>query len=158
MEGINLEVIIDEDEFDGGRRDAERLVEEFLDQTDDTISAKDGTLKGYVRKSEIWWVSIAILVISNPEGVIQFLKWASDIPGMSMGFTVEGNDRFKLFSDNDFFKIDNSTVYSYNINEVGRQDGTVIAKIPEEDWIELVDAVDRGDLDVDMPPEDWIGL
>lgn len=158
MENINLEVVIDEDKFEGRKGDAERLVEEFLAHTDESITAKDGNISGYGRKSEIWWISIAILVISNPEGVLQFIKWASDIPGLKMGFTVEGNERFKLFSENAFLKIDNSTEVNINVNEMGRHDGTVVAKIPEEDWIELVDAVHRGDLDIDMPPEDWIGL
>lgn len=156
MENINLEVIIDEEEFEGNKEDAGQLVNEFLAQSGGNISAKGGDLSGYIRRSDIWWISIGILLISNPEGVVQFLKWASEIPGLTMGFTMEGNDRFKIFSDNDFFTIDNST--EINLNEVGRHDGTVVAKIPEEDWMELVDAVHRGDLDVEIPPEDWIGL
>jgi hypothetical protein len=166
MDEIRLEAVIDEDEFEGEKEDAEELIEQFLEETGDDIKPKyttvhneDGNvsedLNGYDRKSEIWWTSIAILIISNPEGVLQFLKWASDIPGLTIGFTVEGDIRFKIFEKIDFTLIDNST--NYNVEKVGETEDHVLAKIPEEDWRHLYDDAEHGELDIEMPPEDEIG-
>ena len=166
MEEIHLEAVIDPDEFEGEKDDAEDLIEQFLKEADNkiepkytTVSDQDGNvseeINGYDRKSDIWWVSIAVLLITNPEGVIQFLKWASKIPGLTMGFTVEGDIRFKIFEKIDFTLIDKST--NYNVEKVGETEDYVLAKIPQEDWRLLYDDIETGDLDVELPPEDEIG-
>lgn len=166
MDEIRLEAVIDEDEFKGDKEEAQALIEEFLEEAGNDIKPKRTTvidehgnkseeLNGYDRHSEIWWTSIAILLISNPEGVVQFLKWASNIPGLTIGLTVKGDNRFKIFSDNDFTLIDNST--NYNVEKVGETEDHVIAKIPLEDWRHLYDDIYTEELDVELPPEDEIG-
>ena len=167
MEEIQLEAITIDEEFEGSKEDAEELIRIFLEETDADIQSRHTTvidedgnrtqeLNGYDRNTEIWWTSIAILLISNPEGVVQFLKWASDIPGLSMGFTVEGDIRIKIFSDIDFTLIDKST--DYNMEKIGETEDHVVVKIPQEDWRYLYDDIYTERLDVDMPPEDEIGL
>lgn len=168
MEEIRLEAVIDDEEFDGSKEEARELVKKFLRKTGDEITAEyskqvdndgnviDKEIRGYTRQSETLWTSVAILLISNPEGVIQFLKWASDIPGLTIGFTVEGDIRIKIFSDINFTLIDNST--EYNIEKIGETKDYVVAKIPEEDWIQLYDDIYAERLEIDLPPEDEIGL
>ncbi|WP_152418796.1 hypothetical protein [Haloferax volcanii] len=165
MSRIRLEAVIG-DEFEGGRQEARSLIKKFINENQDDIKAKKTTvvdrngnkseqINGYDRKSEIWWTSIAVLLISNPEGVIQFLKWASDIPGLTIGYTVQGDIRFKIFDEIDFTLIDNST--NYNVEKVGETEDYVLAKIPLEDWTHLYDDAKYGDLDIEIPPEDEIG-
>jgi len=166
MKDIRLEAVIDPDKFEGDKEDAKDLILQFLEETDGDIQPKYTTthgengsiskeLNGYDRKSEVWCTSIALLLISNPEGVIQFLRWASDVPGLTMGFTVEGNIRFKIFEKIDFTLIDSST--NYNIEMVGETEDHVLAKIPQEDWRHLYNDIHTEELDIELPPEDEIG-
>jgi len=167
MEEIELEAVTIDDEYDGGEEEAKERVKEFLEKAGDDITAKkttvrdqdgnviDEEIRGYTRQSEIWWTSIAILVISNPDGVIQFLKFVKDIPGLTMGLTLEGSSRIKIFSDNNFTLIDNST--NYNIEKLGEVDDEVAVKMDEETWRQLRDDIDTGEVDVELPPEDEIG-
>jgi hypothetical protein len=167
MAQIKLEVVTIEDEYNGSEKEAKELVKEFIEETGDDITPEythqldeEGNviskeLRGYTRHSDIWWTSIAILIVSNPEGIIQFLKFVKDVPGLTMGLTMEGNSRVKIFSDNDFTLIDNST--EYNIEKLGEADDRVAVKMTEETWRQLRDDVDTGEVDVELPPEDQIG-
>jgi hypothetical protein len=167
MEQIKLEAVTIDDEYDGTKEEARELVKQFLEETGDDIEGSytrvkdedgnvvDEELRGYTRQADIFWTSIAILVISNPDGVIQFLKFVKDIPGLTMGLTMEGSSRIKIFSDNDFTLIDNST--NYNIEKLGEVDDEVAVKMSEETWRQLRDNIDTGEVDVDLPPEDQIG-
>lgn len=141
MTDIKLEAVTIDDEYEYTKEDAQELIEQFLEETGDHVTAEytevqdedgevlDRRIRTYSRHSEIWWTSIAILLISNPEGVIQFLKFVKDIPGLTMGFTVKGDIWIKMYTNIDFTLIDNST--NYNVQKIGEVDGDVIAKIPE---------------------------
>lgn len=167
MGKIKLEVVTIDEQFEGTKQDAEVYVQNFLKESGDIVTTEytdivdkgdivDRRFRTYGRKSEIFWTSIAILLISNPEGVVQFLQFVRDIPGLTMGFTVEGDVRIKIFPDVDFTLIDQST--NYNIQKIGEVNGDVVVRIPEEDWIQLYDDIYTDELDIDMPPEDQIGL
>ncbi|WP_313694224.1 hypothetical protein [Halorarum halobium] len=167
MEEIRLEAVTIDGEYEGSKEEARDLVKQFLEETGDDVTTRyskqvdedgnviDKEIRGYTRQSDIWWTSIAILVISNPEGVIQFLKFVKDIPGLTIGLTMEGNSRIKIFSDIDFTLIDNST--EYNVEKLGEVDDQVAVKMSEEDWRQLRDDIDTGEVDVELPPEDQIG-
>ncbi|MFD1600412.1 hypothetical protein [Halobellus rarus] len=167
MEEIRLEAVTINKEYDGTKEEAREQVRQFLEEAGDGIKPEytkqvdeegdviNKEIRGYTRQSDIWWTSIAILVISNPNGVIQFIKWAKDIPGLTMGLTMQGNSRIKLFSDNDFTFIDSST--EYNIEKLGEVDDEVAVKMSEETWRQLRDDIDTGEVDVELPPEDQIG-
>lgn len=167
MEDIRLEAVTIDEEYDGTKEEAREQVKQFLEEAGDDIEPEytkqvdedgnviDKELRGYTRQSDIWWTSIAILVISNPEGVIQFLKFVKDIPGLTIGLTMQGNSRIKLFSDNDLALIDNST--NYNIDKLGEVDDEVAVKMSEETWRQLRDDIDTGEVDVELPPEGEIG-
>lgn len=166
MEDIQLEVVIIDEKF-GEKKDPHDLVQEFLSKTNDRITARcskkvdeegnviEERMSTYQRKCDIFWTSIAILLISNPEGVVQFLKWASDYPGLTMGLTMEGDSRIKIFSESDFTLIDNSD--NYNITRYGEADGSVVVEMSEEDWYALVDDIETDEMEVELPPEDRIG-
>jgi len=170
MGDIQLEAVLIGDEIE--EEEAKELIMEFLSETGDEITAKqhqtgdktDAELTGYTRKSEIFWVSVAILVASDPQGVLRFLKWASDIPGLTMGITMDfgDNSRLKIFSENDFTLIDNSTEYNVEkfgtIEEHRDEDDYILVKMSEEDWIQLRSDIDTDNLEVELPPEDKIGF
>jgi hypothetical protein len=101
--------------------------------------------------------------MSDPQGVLRFLEWASDIPELTVGYIDAGNrNRFKMLSDNDFTFIDNSTEYNLEmhgkIEKYKNGEDYVFFELSEEDWRKLYDEVEHGDLDIDLPEESEIGL
>jgi hypothetical protein len=171
MENLRTEVVLlDDSQLD--KKEAKGLIQDFLSQTGDDITAEtrevvdnDGStreeLSNYTRKSDVFWISVAILAMSDPDSVLQFLKWASNIPGLTIGY-IDAEVKLKIFSEIDFTLIDNSTEISIEehgkVEEYKKGEDYVLVSMSEDDWIHLYDMAETGELDIDLPEEDKIGL
>jgi len=166
MPEIEIEVVT-LDDFDGDEGDARELVLEFARRTEDAEPKRTRVLdeeggvardevRGRTRRSQIPWDSIAVLLMSSPQTVLDLLAWAAEYPGLTIGYSTMDGARLKVFPDNSLVSIEN--VLNIEINRVGSyaEDKSVVV-VSEEDWIEIQDARARGDLDVDVPEENDIG-
>ena len=119
MSRIKTEVVTLED-FEGNEGDARELVQNFVRQSENEIELKRTLvldeqgdvireeIQGKTRHSEIPWDSIAVLVMSNPQTMLDFLKWAANYPGLTIGFSTVDGTWLKVFSDNALVKIEGS--------------------------------------------------
>lgn len=167
MSNIEMEVVVFND-FDSDEENARELVQQFVQRSEHEVEPKKTRVRdkednivreeinGRTRRSEIPWDSIAVLVASNPQMTLDFLRWATEYPGLTMGFTTRDETRLKVFSDNALVEInanlniDLTVIGSYTQNKK-------VVEVPEDKWRQIQDAISKGDLDVDMPEENKIG-
>ena len=165
----NIEVeIITYDDFNGDKEDAKNLVQEFIQQAQYNVEPKKAKIidkngdeleqiQGYARRSSIPWDSIAILMMSDPQGTIQLFKWLSNHPGLTFGYSTIDGTRLKVFSDSALVEINANL--NIELNVVGKHtENKNVVEVPEKDWRKIYDAYDKGDIDSDMPDENEIGL
>ncbi len=168
MSNVKMEVVTFEN-FEGETEDGKELVQEFVQQSDQHIELKksvkvdedgnkiDEEIQGYTRHSDIVWDSVAILLMTNTQGVLEFLEWAAKYPGLTIGFSTSDGNRLKIFSDNALVKIEANL--NINLNVIGKYEkNKSVVEVPEEEWRQIYDAVDHDEINIDMSEENEIGL
>lgn len=167
MSNIEMEVVVFDD-FDGDEEDAKGLVEQFIQRSEHEVDPKktrvhdeEGNflweeINGKTRRSAIPWDSIAVLVASNPQMTLDFLRWATEYPGLTIGFATMDGTRLKVFSDNALIKIEGSLNIDLTVIGSYSQNKNVV-EVPESKWKQIQDAQSTGDLDIDMPEENKVG-